>query len=61
MDVFVKRGDKWVIVRSHSSWVNTGIRKRGKVVLNGVGLLIAQPKEKRSLAAISASGETLPD
>jgi SnoaL-like domain len=21
MDVFVKRGDKWVIVRSHSSWV----------------------------------------
>jgi hypothetical protein len=21
MDVFVKRGDKWVMVRSHSSWV----------------------------------------
>jgi hypothetical protein len=24
MDVFVKRGDKWVIVRSHSSWVKKG-------------------------------------
>jgi ketosteroid isomerase-like protein len=24
MDVFVKRGDKWVIVRSHSSWVKSG-------------------------------------
>jgi len=23
MDVFVKRGDKWVIVRSHSSWVKS--------------------------------------
>jgi ketosteroid isomerase-like protein len=23
LDVFVKRGDKWVIVRSHSSWVKT--------------------------------------
>jgi ketosteroid isomerase-like protein len=24
MDVCVKRGDKWVIVRSHSSWVKNG-------------------------------------
>jgi ketosteroid isomerase-like protein len=23
MDVFVKRGDKWVIVRSHSTWVKS--------------------------------------
>ena len=24
IDVFVKRKDKWVMVRSHSSWVKSG-------------------------------------